>query len=721
MVHASRVKVTRHIVRLEADALIIGVRHLLRSSAAVGSRLVALVDNLPVVLAAGKGRASSASLAAPLRELAAYLLATSCRMCVRWVPSEANPADAPSRGVHGFFASRQERTDWKNEQPSGQTEDEGPTGHGEEFFPRFGPLGAPSAAEVVEGKNVLQGDTLHDRVLGGCGGPGVPAGALQVVGQSVPSVGAKRAGHVAQQGDDGLGPGAVHGGFVSERRKRTREQCDARQPTPPTSIALFPALFPCREGFVDTSASRTEALDSSGGGVCDLRCAHLEGLVQHDRDGDAELLVLPPPFRGDNLHPQAGSSGLGSSVDPHAGKAQTSLGLGVFEPRLVESEPAHLVAEAWKCERRSADAASTDTGHQRQKEIGKRPVPEEVCESDPSSDGDEGREGRPRGFRFGHRAKLQRRPGASRKDEHYVRASPALLRRSFKVSPWLSPSGVERALLQLQDRFRLETRCASRYGRVVFLELFSGSSRLSRWWRSHGYGVLDFDIKNGETYDVTVPQIEALIKGWIESGGVAGVWAGPPCTSWSRARRGPVGSTWGPLRTEGFLRGLSSMEASDRAKVLVGNATADTTLRIVRACRRRGIAVAVENPGSSMMWQLGGFKSLATVGSSQRHLVDMCSFGTAWRKRTLVATWSLESAERVSLCCGRKGFCSFSNRPHQILEGRDKVRKRLWTSIAEPYPPKFCQHFGQMFIDSFEDRRHRRLNHLLIRSCSKVQ
>ena len=56
IVHASRVYDSDTIFVLEAQALLISVKHILRSSAAFGKRLLFLVDNLALALAINKGR-----------------------------------------------------------------------------------------------------------------------------------------------------------------------------------------------------------------------------------------------------------------------------------------------------------------------------------------------------------------------------------------------------------------------------------------------------------------------------------------------------------------------------------------------------------------------------------------------------------------------------------------------------------------------------------------
>ena len=69
-----------NILELEAEALLLSYRHLLRSSACFGCRLLAFVDNLPLCLAASKSRAASPLLMAHLLKVAMLSLASGSRL-----------------------------------------------------------------------------------------------------------------------------------------------------------------------------------------------------------------------------------------------------------------------------------------------------------------------------------------------------------------------------------------------------------------------------------------------------------------------------------------------------------------------------------------------------------------------------------------------------------------------------------------------------------------
>eukprot|EP00974_Lingulodinium_polyedra_P129674 11210932-Lingulodinium_polyedra.AAC.1 len=83
---------------LEGEAAVFGLRHFLRASRNVGRRVLVLGDSMTVALASDKGRTSSPGLLGVSRRLCAFLLASGCVLRVRWIASESNPADGPSRG-----------------------------------------------------------------------------------------------------------------------------------------------------------------------------------------------------------------------------------------------------------------------------------------------------------------------------------------------------------------------------------------------------------------------------------------------------------------------------------------------------------------------------------------------------------------------------------------------------------------------------------------------
>ena len=96
---SAKAKWKAHSSILEAHGLLLAVKWLLRTPVNFNRRLVVLVDAKAVLGSASKGRTSAPSLRGILRHVAGLLLATNSLLRLVYVPSEHNPADAPSRGV----------------------------------------------------------------------------------------------------------------------------------------------------------------------------------------------------------------------------------------------------------------------------------------------------------------------------------------------------------------------------------------------------------------------------------------------------------------------------------------------------------------------------------------------------------------------------------------------------------------------------------------------
>ena len=94
-----KAKYRDHSGGLEATALELAMDLLSRDRHAHGSRVTFLVDARAVLFAAEKGRSTAPTLRRPLRRIAALTLACGWIAHFAYVPSESNPADAPSRGL----------------------------------------------------------------------------------------------------------------------------------------------------------------------------------------------------------------------------------------------------------------------------------------------------------------------------------------------------------------------------------------------------------------------------------------------------------------------------------------------------------------------------------------------------------------------------------------------------------------------------------------------
>ena len=85
------------ILELEARALVKGLRRIALSVFGHDIRQLMLTDNMAVCLSFDRSRARNFRLLLQIRRFTAYLLARNVACAVRWIPSELNSADNPSK------------------------------------------------------------------------------------------------------------------------------------------------------------------------------------------------------------------------------------------------------------------------------------------------------------------------------------------------------------------------------------------------------------------------------------------------------------------------------------------------------------------------------------------------------------------------------------------------------------------------------------------------
>ena len=252
--------------------------------------------------------------------------------------------------------------------------------------------------------------------------------------------------------------------------------------------------------------------------------------------------------------------------------------------------------------------------------------------------------------------------------------------------------------------------------RRIFLDLFSGCGKVSAYLVKEGHAGIAVDTCVDHRLDLSDEGVLNVIRGWIQGGCVRGIWLATPCSSWSRARHGPVGSSWGPLRSSYHIWGIPNLSSRDQAKIRHGNATVRATCHIIRCAVQFKVPCFLENPAGSMMWQAPPIKKLCMHRSSQVFITDFCQHHARWRKRTRVQAWFDQDVPQFHLQChGRAGICSRTQKHHIILKGQDPVSGQLWTQLAQPYPGRFAAAAARALIVSAETQDD---FHLRARFCN---
>ena len=139
----------------------------------------------------------------------------------------------------------------------------------------------------------------------------------------------------------------------------------------------------------------------------------------------------------------------------------------------------------------------------------------------------------------------------------------------------------------------------------LFIEVFSGSGRLSLSLISQDVAALTFDIIDGPECDLLRAEVRRRLYRLIRHQGCLGVWWGYPCGTFSRARRGKKGMP-GALRGEEgrFLYGLPGLNEKDQLKVQVANLLLTYMKSLCKYCHRRRVPFYIENPLTSRLWKM---------------------------------------------------------------------------------------------------------------------
>ena len=209
---------------------------------------------------------------------------------------------------------------------------------------------------------------------------------------------------------------------------------------------------------------------------------------------------------------------------------------------------------------------------------------------------------------------------------------------------------------------------------VRFLYLFAGPSRktsLAEALRAHATGttidgkpfhthVEEVDIlQGGSEHDLLDGAIQLNVLAKLRDGHYQGVWASPPCSTWSRARGAtPHGPQ--PLRSRKFPWGFPWLRRKQREEAEKANSLVTFSLAVletVAAANRDGhhVQATVEHPedlgntGRHMpasIWQLPRLRLLIESGAFSTTALFMCAFGGPTRKPTRLVSNVASLVER---------------------------------------------------------------------------
>lgn len=742
-----------HITLKEARALLMVTRRLSRAQHHRNKKHLVLLDNMALCFAAAKGRSAKYDMLRVLQKIGSICLACCISIRTRWVPSELNIADGPSRGQYrpgalssksfgpGFETQNLKSCSWKqgdscqgvNEGPeaSGQASCEVSEGSQEggsfakgdhETEGPCSPKECSESASSCPGARCWSlGPTEEDdcpREKGGeqrssesiCPIPVEVRGLLQ--GQRVPlSIRAQR----HRPSSSGLHGHFVHGRSIPPRRRK--DLCCSRIPFSGGERASS-SNSSLLEGLAEDNASSEPPSNAEAGS---LWCSNDFGgawKAEHGIDDTDRFLALPSsrgghrsqgqehhsPSSGSWRPVQVGDCGHQGSREP---KARQDRGvrqqLGNRPHHLGRCSPSQPLKESQ--EQRGVDIPVQHGGIQKAILFGKcnpepwKPssVPAKAWRSNRGFVLQEERvqccEGT-RPVEDRHECQAIHQSGkSSRAVESPVKLSPQVLPVVGEKSPSCvsgQPASQDAGLGTASvDVFTTSSR-----PRRFCLEIFAGTARITSALQRVGILTYPIDIDIFPSHNVLDPTVAHTILNWISGNRVKLVWLGMPCTTFSRARRddgvGPL-----PLRDSGHLWGLPYLKRHDLAKLVDGNRLFQFTMKVLHLCQQHSVPYVLENPLTSMAWEMPPLVKFSKVYSPHVCDLDFCCYGECWRKPTRLLYNFMDLSSLARRCSGTFLKCSNTKRPHVPLTGKD-ANGIYMTRRAQPYPLPLTSEFAHI-------------------------
>ena len=193
------------------------------------------------------------------------------------------------------------------------------------------------------------------------------------------------------------------------------------------------------------------------------------------------------------------------------------------------------------------------------------------------------------------------------------------------------------------------------------------------------------DKELGPAGDLGLAANRAMYLRDARMGKILGANLGPPCTTLSTMQ-----DLTRIIRTRQFPKGVLS--DYDQKRVDEGNVHALFSIQLMRILKRLGRPCVIENPRASRLWFFPEVLALLREGALLLTM-DMCAYGTKWRKRTGLLVTGIDELSIRNLsrrCGGSASCCGHTHRPHILLKGKDPQSGKNWTSLAQVYPRRLC-------------------------------
>ena len=227
-------------------------------------------------------------------------------------------------------------------------------------------------------------------------------------------------------------------------------------------------------------------------------------------------------------------------------------------------------------------------------------------------------------------------------------------------------------------------------GAPAFLELFQGKAGLTAAvTKICGSKVVHLSAPKGPLNNANLADdaiFEQIISIIVQKR-VTWWHAAPPCQTFSTARRADAHATCRVLRTRERPEGFN-----DDPEVEIANKLAKRTAELAKLSLKNGTLFSIENPLSSIMWDLKDFKQVMSNPEVRSRHVDQCMFGSIHKKPTAVVT-------NINWISDRPCSQEIPHR-HVPLVGMVLFNGHwTWrTKLAAEYPTAMCEAWATEFL-----------------------
>ena len=192
----------------------------------------------------------------------------------------------------------------------------------------------------------------------------------------------------------------------------------------------------------------------------------------------------------------------------------------------------------------------------------------------------------------------------------------------------------------------------------LLLELFAGTKSIGKAFAERGWEVISVDIDPSSNPTICCDISDFEVARELRGRTVDAVWASPPCTNYSVARRSAETTAEDLRASDGLV--LKTLEIAGQ----LGNP-----------------ALFVENP-----WT-GGLKSRGLLDHLRLRKVDYCRYDFPYRKRTAVWT-NTEWVPERPLC--KKDCPSMEGKKHKARAQQGSPGPRFTQQELYRVPPELC-------------------------------